>query len=418
MRISREGGAVLCLAVLSMASNLALAVHGTAFDFLDEQTYMGAALQLVHGQSCTIVALPFSTPCNYEHPPLVKVLEALSYYIFGWAAPGQAVGSVYEVPLGSIAQILASFLSFRFFQIVMGALSVGLVYLIALGVSGNRKLALFSSALLLLDPLFAFFSRTAYLDVPMVFFALCAYAVYFRAYRLGPLNQYWVSGSLLALSFLSKETGLIFVPPLIVYHLLFRGAAWKVRLSEALELIASCIIVIAAGLQLFDTLARAPFPTFLDNLSYMVSFSQSISCGVHCYANFLPGPWYLFLTSIYWMVDLSNNPVLLGLILLWIPFGAWALLRRGKKVGPEDRLFALAALLFFTTFTANLIIYLGGRIVWIWYLLPLIPALSLGGGYLLTRKEIPRFARVAIFVAVVAGYLWAYTVGPNLLIYD
>ncbi len=146
-------------------------------------------MRLVHGQSCTIVALPFSTLCNYEHPPLVKVLEALSYYMFGWAAPGQVAGSVYEVPLGSVGQTLASFLSFRFFQMVMGALSVALVYMIALGVSGNRKLALISSALLLLDPLFAFFSRTAYLDIPMVFFALCAYAVYFKAYRLGPLNQ-------------------------------------------------------------------------------------------------------------------------------------------------------------------------------------------------------------------------------------
>ncbi len=189
-------------------------------------------------------------------------------------------------------------------------------------------------------------------------------------------------------------------------------------MSEALGLIVSDLIVIAVGLQLFDIFAGAPFSTFLDNLSYMVSFSQSISCGVHCYANFIPGPWYLFLTSIYWMVDLSNNQVLLWLILLWIPLGVYALLRKGKKVGPDERVFVLAALLLSTTFAANLIIYLGGRIVWIWYLLPLIPALSLGGGYLLTRKEIPRAARVAIFCAVVAGYLWAYMIGPNLLIYD
>jgi hypothetical protein len=119
------------------------------------------------------------------------------------------------------------------------------------------------------------------------------------------------------------------------------------------------------------------------------------------------------------MEGLSNNQVLLWLIFLWIPFGLWALFKsRGMQIAPENRLFVFAGLLFGATFTANGLIYLGGRIVWIWYLLPVIPALSLGGGYLLTRREIPSKIRAIIFVLVVVGYFWAYLVGPKMLMYD
>jgi 4-amino-4-deoxy-L-arabinose transferase-like glycosyltransferase len=410
---------VWMLALAFIVSDIVLALNGSFFDFLDEQVYITAALQLVHGQSCNIVALPFSTICNYEHPPLVKVLEAISYYAFGSAVPNLPAGQpLYQVALANPISSLSSFLAFRFFQLVMGALSVVLVYVIAQRISGNDRLAILASALLVLDPLFAFFSRTAYLDVPMIFFALCAYAAYFSAFRLGPLSEFWIAGIFLALSTLSKETGVVFLFPLIAYHLIFGRPGWT-KIREMLTIVAADVLFGAAGLQLYDTLARTPFPTFLNQVSYMVGFSSSIACGSGCYANFVPGAWYFFLTSIYWMVGLSNNQVLLWLVLLWIPFGIWAVHRaRGGRTTPENRLFVFAALLFSSTFFANVLVYLGGRIVWIWYLLPVIPALSLGGGYLLTRREIPIQVRVGILILVVAGYSWAYLIGPKMLMYD
>jgi hypothetical protein len=119
------------------------------------------------------------------------------------------------------------------------------------------------------------------------------------------------------------------------------------------------------------------------------------------------------------MEGLSNNEVLQWLILLWIPLGLWSLFKaRGGPTTPEDKLFVFAALLFGATFSANVLIYLGGRIVWIWYLLPVMPALSLGGGYLLTRREIPSRIRATILILVIAGYFWAYIIGPKMLMYD
>jgi 4-amino-4-deoxy-L-arabinose transferase-like glycosyltransferase len=411
---------VWILVVVSIVSNVALALNGSFFDFLDEQVYITAALQLAHGQSCSIVAIPFSTLCNYEHPPLVKALEALSFYAFGWAVPNAANGQpVYQSALADPLTTAASFLSFRFFQLIMGALSLPLVYSIAFSISKNQRLAILAPTLLLLDPLYAFFSRTAYLDIPMVFFALCAYAAYFGGFRLGALNEYCIAGVLLALSTLSKETGVIFLVPLIVYHLVFGGSSLSERVRGALVMVASDAAVAAVGLQLYDTLARTPFPTFLNQISYMLNFSSGIACGSGCYANFASGAWYFFLTSFYWAEGLSNNQILLWLILLWIPFGLWALFKgRGGRTTPENRLFVFAGLLFATTFAANGLIYLGGRIVWIWYLLPVIPALSLGGAYLLTRQEIPSRIRAAIFALVVLGCFWAYLVGPKMLMYD
>jgi len=408
------------MVVISIVTNMALAINGAYFDFLDEQVYITAALQLVHGQSCNIVALPFTTLCNYEHPPLVKVLESVSYSAFGWALPASSAGQpLYQVAQADPLSTAASFLAFRFFQMVTGALSVVLVYIIARSISKNERLALLASALLLLDPLYAFFSRTAYLDVPMVFFALCAYAAYFSAYRLGPLNEYWIAGIFLALSVLSKETGLAFLLPLIAYHLAFGQSALRARVKGAVTFVAADALFAAAGLQLYDTLARTPFPAFVNQISYMASFSNAIACGSQCYANFVAGPWYSFLTSIYWMEGLSNNPVLLWLIFLWVPLGLWSLFKaRRGRVTAENRLFVFAALLFGATFSANGLIYLGGRIVWIWYLLPVIPALSLGGGYLLSRQEIPSKIRAAILVLVVLGYIWAYLIGPKMILYD
>lgn len=65
----------------------------------------------------------------------------------------------------------------------MGALSVPLLYAIAYRISYDRVAALIGASFLALEPAYLFFSRTAYLDIPMIFFALCAFAVYFSFNR-------------------------------------------------------------------------------------------------------------------------------------------------------------------------------------------------------------------------------------------
>jgi 4-amino-4-deoxy-L-arabinose transferase-like glycosyltransferase len=404
---------VWALVAVFFASNIAVALGPPAISFWDERTYGTAASRILEGQSCPTIgtpAAPLSTPCNYEHPPLAKALGAVSLYVFG---------SVHNATApGSLPSRLTSLLSTTAFPLVLGALSIPLLYSIAYDVSGEKRLALVAAVSLLMEPLFALFSRVDYLDITMVFFGLCAYAVYFGRKRLGPANEYVVSGVFLALSILSKETGLVFLAPLVVYHLLFREAGWGTRLREVAIVVGVGVAGSVLGLQLYDTLAVTPFPSFVNNVAYMVEFSNSLVCSCN---NPGVGPWYFFLTSNYWMVGVSYNPALLWSAFAWVPLGLFFVLRAARDraaVDPAGRLFVISLVLLAVTFLTNELVYLGGRIVWVWYFLPAVPALALGEAYLLTRGSIPRWVRALLGGALVAGYLLAYLMGPDLLIYD
>jgi hypothetical protein len=48
----------------------------------------------------------------------------------------------------------------------------------------------------------------------------------------------------------------------------------------------------------------------------------------------------------------------------------------------------------------------------------MVPSLALGGAYLLTLQEIPRWGRVAVFGLIMTGFIWAYLFFPNLLSFE
>lgn len=400
------------LAAVAFFSNIAIAlVHPSAL-FWDEQFYNYAATLLLHGQNCPTISLtvanstvPIATSCNYEHPPLVKLLVAVTIYVF--------------TPLkdGGVVSELSSLLSYRLVQLVMGAMCLPLLYTTAYRISKDRRLALLSAILLFLDPLFAFFSHLDYLDIPMIFFALCAYSVFFGDGPLARVNRLVVTGVFLALSVLSKETGVVFVIPLIVYQLAFRQSGWTQKAKEAFTVVGVEALVAAAGLQLYDALARTPFPFFFDQVAYMVRYSDFLA-GPHLCSPVGPVPWYNFLTYDYWMLEVSYNPVLLWFVLVWIPVGGFLLWRNRKKLDGSNRLFVLATGMFVVSFFQNELLCFGGRILWVWYYLPIIPSLALGGAYLLTRSQIPLWVRLLFAALAVAGYFVAYLIGPGLLMYD
>ena len=246
-----------------------------------------------------------------------------------------------------------------------------------------------AAALLALEPMFAFFARTAYLDVPMIFFALCAYAVYFSRVRLGPIDECTLAGALLALSALSKETGVVFLVPLLMYHLAFRDGRWGSKTREAVAIVLGSAVVFVVGLQLYDTFAVTPFPTFVDQLRYIFAFSNSMTCKGLCSYPPTPLDWFFFFTKSYWLGGFSNNVFLLWLVLAWIPFGCFTLWRsRRERLTPESRLFVFSLLLFASTLLENELIYLDRGIL-VWYYLTLVPSLAFGGAYLLTCQQVP-----------------------------
>ena len=411
---------VWLLAASYFVANIVVGLSITDWSFIDENTYAIAAAKILLGEKCTIYQLNVATTCNYEHPPLAKALEAVSLLLFGWFEPR---GSIFNAEyIGSMVQLSTSplwFLSFRCFQISMGALSIVLIYVISVRISGNERLGLAAACLLVLEPLYFFFSRTDYLDIPMIFFALCAYAAYFSSVRFGPVSQFWLSGILMGLSVLCKESGLVFVVPLVAYHLMFGPPGRYVRLRGSLVIVIGMITTGSIGLQLYDSLGNTPFPTLFNQITYAFEYSRSIACHGGCL--FGPGPtsWFEFFVPTRWSDGFSGNQILLWLVFAWVPLGAYLVWKaRGAALGPELRLFVFACLLFASTFLENELIYLSNRKTWIYYYLIIVPSVSLGGAYLLTRPQLHRWIKVGVVAFILLGYGWAYAAGPSFFLYD
>jgi predicted membrane-bound dolichyl-phosphate-mannose-protein mannosyltransferase len=414
----REERWIWVLAALFLLADLVLAFRTTNWGYLDEATYIQASVRMLYGPQCGVSSF-FPTVCNYEHPPLAKALEALSLLVFGWVVPAGYVANPINGPVlsGSSSSPLW-FLAFRFFPMLFGTLSVVLVYSIAYSVSKNKRLALVAGGVLLLEPVFSFFSRTAFLDIPMLFFALCAYAIYLGGFRMGPVSEVWLAGVFLGLSALSKEEGIVFYLPLLTYHFLFRGRGLSSMVRESVIMLLSGAGVFAAGLQAYDVLDRTPFPTFINQVSFMASFSASVSCRGLC--NFPPSPldWFFSYTQSFWFDGFSPNLVLLWLVLLWIPVGCYLLLKQRRRgIGPEGRLFVLAALFFGFTFASDCVIYLV-RGIYIWYYLPVVPSLCLGVAFIVTRPQLPNWSRAVVILLLVVGCAWAYQIGGTMLAYN
>src|SRR5208283_3283626 len=135
------------------------------YSFVDDLTYISAAFRMIEHFQCPPVA---GNVCNYEHPPLSKLLMALGFEIFGkYSTVGSAAGTT------------ANQFGGRFFQMLMGSFSAPVVYLIVSKVTGNWKTSFLAAVFMLVDPLYFTLASTAILDDAMAFFALLAILTYF-----------------------------------------------------------------------------------------------------------------------------------------------------------------------------------------------------------------------------------------------
>src|ERR1700722_4313688 len=107
---------ILILSVVIFAAHIYIAFIQPIYYFVDDRTYLAAAFSILDGTKCATAA---GNGCNYEHPPLSKLLMALGFEIFGRT---QVVGP--SVGIG------ANQIGGRFFNMLMGSLSVPVLYLV------------------------------------------------------------------------------------------------------------------------------------------------------------------------------------------------------------------------------------------------------------------------------------------------
>jgi hypothetical protein len=164
---------------------LAFALHMFVIPFpsdggkiFDEAHYVPSALTHLNGIGS-----------NAEHTPLVKLIGALSIAIFGnyWFA-------------------------WRFPIVLMSTLSIWVMYRLASRFF-TRKYALFAAAFLIFDIIYFIHGSIFVLDVPQILFSLWSFDFYFQ-------KKYKWSALTMGISILMKETGLLFLAGLALYHFL------------------------------------------------------------------------------------------------------------------------------------------------------------------------------------------------------
>ena len=397
---------------------------------MDESYYVPAAETMLNGTQCG----PTVPNCNTEHPFLAKALIAAGIEAFGDNAPG-----------------------WRIFNVLLGTFSLPLLFALVLKLTKSRKASYLSAALLALDVMFFTNSSAALLDIPMVFFALLAFVLYFYKVRFWKLDSLTLAGIFLGLAALSKETGIFLLATLATYHLIAGEGGRKLRIASAVEIVVVTAGVFVFGLQLYDSLlARAAFPYFLDQIHYMLSYGASLIGGGWTYGNNIqitPLSWMTYYQPVTYYgtsVSVCTNSVngtCLGApysyvgvayygvtnlletwtTYLWAPLAAlavWEVFKPRPK-GLEqfgfvdtssrnhsgDTKLALLSLIWFSwNYFPYLALFAAGRVTYPFYFIPALPAVAMGASYFLTRKWVPRYLPV-IYVA--GAFVFFFMFFPN-----
>jgi 4-amino-4-deoxy-L-arabinose transferase-like glycosyltransferase len=389
---------VLVLVVAFVLRVMWLTVPAGSLIF-DETYYVNAARIILGWPATTHYAgSPIGLDPNTEHPPLGKLLMAASMAAFG-----------------------DNGLGWRFPSVVAGMIALLAIYGIVRATHRSAWLAVLVTALVALDNLTLVHGRIGTLDIlvlaPMLVAAWLA------------IRKRWVlAGVVMAIALLIKVTALFGLAAILLYVLVTEGPGWWQARRIALRQLAGPVLFVVVtvvwavgGLALLDA-RYTRFASPIDHISRIVSYGANLKAPVDsgtCQeADSRAWQWLANQCQItYLRVDVTvrsgdhvvskkprinfigaMNPVLVGAIPLAGLFAGWYAWRKRSRL-------ALWALVWAA---ANYVPYLilavlSPRIMYIYYALPLVPAVAVMIALLLLRSGIPR--------AVRWGFLRAYVVG-------
>lgn len=379
---------------------------------MDEVFYVPAAQTLMHGTQCA----PYADDCNMEHPPLAKALIASGMAIFG-----------------------VNDLGWRFFNALLGSLSIPLLFALVYMLSGNRRLAYASSFLFAMDTMFFSHSSVALIDVPAIFFTLLAFVVYFWKAKFWVIDNVLASGLVLGLALLSKETAIFALAVLFTYELIFAEGSFRDVSLKAAKLAIAATLVFFLGLQVYDTLFAADkVPTFVQHIEFIFKYGGSL-IGAGWKDSVLgraitPLDWVAYYAPVSYLVTTVtltitsgatsttldyigvgfygvNNVIVLWLVFVWVPMVAYRLSKKGQPGEPRDReeramLFML--LWFLWSYIPYIALWLYGRVTYPFYILPAVPALATGAAYFVTRDWFPKKMTWVYLMATFTWFVWYF----------
>jgi predicted membrane-bound dolichyl-phosphate-mannose-protein mannosyltransferase len=376
---------------------------------MDEVYYVPAAQTLLSGSKCA----PYQDNCNMEHPFLSKAFIAAGIQIFG-----------------------VNVFGWRFFEVLLGTMSIPILFAICLTMSPNKRLACYASLFFAFDTLFFVHSSIAVIDVHAIFFAMLSFLVYFRSSRLWRVDRYVLAGIFLGFAGLSKETSIFFAMFLIFYHYVFSEGTLKKKTYASFKILLTVVVVFALGTQLYDSLfTTSAVHSLLDHLRFIFSYGSSLT-GKGWTDSLLGTPitpidWMLYYTPIGYLITNVTinsastavsyvgagyygvtNKLETWLTFLWAPLVSYLLAKRsaGERTSLDFRVAAFALVWFLWTYFPYMALYALGRVTYPYYMIQAVPAIAIGCAYVTTRDWFPR---IMGWVFLAATFGWFFLYYPN-----
>jgi dolichyl-phosphate-mannose-protein mannosyltransferase len=367
----------------------------------DEAYYVNAARVILGWQAVGHYAdSPLGLDPNTEHPPLGKLAMAASMAVFGDNGLGWRLPSV----LAAMVALLA-------------------VYLIVRATDRSAWLAVLVVGLLSLENLTLVHGRIGTLDMlvlaPMLVGSLLA------------IQRRWLlAGAAMGLALLVKLTALYGIGAVLLYVLLTEGPAWwrarRIRLRELAGPAAFVVVTLAValgGLAVLDarfTSFASPFDHIGRMVSYGANLRAPINTGFCPEADSRPWQWLFNECQIqYLRVDVTVraggevvskipsvdfrgalNPLLAAAIPFAGLFAAWYAWRTRNRLALWAVAWAAANYLPYLVLAA-----FSQRIMYLYYALPLVPAIAIATALLLQRARLPRPVQWGFLAAYVAGFI-------------
>jgi predicted membrane-bound dolichyl-phosphate-mannose-protein mannosyltransferase len=337
---------------------------------------------------------------NAEHPPLGKVIIAASMSVLG------------DDPLG-----------WRLPSIVAGMLGLLAFYGIVRGAGAGPWLAIFALSLLAFDNLTMVHGRIATLDILVV-------APMLIAAWLAARGRWALAGVAVGVALLVKLTAVFAALALVLFLLLellagARDRALARRMARrSVAFAVPLVIVWFVGLWALD-LRFTTFTSPVDHLRHMLTYGTSLeaadrSRGVGCGGSSEPWQWLINECQIGYF-KVSENPTgdpnvtrttvefrgalnafLAGAMPLALVFAAWAAWRKRDPLATWATIWAAATYLPLVALAL-----VSDRVMYLYYMLPVVPAVAAAVAVFLTRAGLTpviRWAFVGLFAAGVIAY--------------
>ncbi len=370
----------------------------------DEAYYVNAARVLLGWTVPTgapYAGAPIGLDPNTEHPPLGKLLMALSMAVFGDNGLGWRLPSVIA---GMVALVAG-------YQIVRAAGETTRLALLVLGFLAFENLTLVHGRIGTLDMLVL---------APILIGAWMA------------LRGRWVAaGAATGIGMLMKLTALYGLLALLIMLALALWAAWRrqrrLHLSDLQPTVVTLIafsVVTIGGLWLLD-MRFSSYTNPIDHLRHMIEYGANLARGAigpgSCPSND-SSPWqWLFnecqmsylrvdvtvkagekIVSIYPTIDFRGamNPILIGSMPIAFLFTGWLAWKRHSRLATWSLVWAGANYLPYVALAL-----LSQRVTYLYYFLPVIPALAVATALTLRRSGLPRFVTVGYLAAYLAAFV-------------